>query len=144
MFNWKKSVESDLKDYKKQKAAVKNLTERIRVIDDNMTALKGRSFDSRPKFGGISHYEDNLIEAIALKDKLKRNLKFTKENLSLIDKGLGDISEDQRKVLYMFFMGGGGFRRVMEEFHIEQAAAYKKKDEALRDFTIAMYGAVES
>ena len=143
MFNWKKSAEADLKDYKKQKAAIKNLTERIKVIDNNMTALKGQSFDSRPKHGGISHYEDNLIESIVLKDKLTRNLEFAKGCVNLIDRGLEDISEEQRRILYMFFMGGGGFRRVMEEFHIEQAAAYKKKEEALRDFTIAMYGIAE-
>ena len=143
MFDWKKSAECDLKDYNKQKAAIKNLSDRIKVIDSNMTALKGKAFDSIPKRGGISHYEDHLIESIVLKDKLKRNLEFTKDCIELIDRGRGDITEEQRKILYMFYMGGGGFRRVMDEFHIEQAMAYRRKDEALRDFTIAMYGIAE-
>ena len=132
MFNWKKSAEADLKDYKKQKESIKNLTERIKTIDKKIALEK-------PKKRG-----DKIMDYLVLKEKLTRNLEISKENIEFIDKGLMGLSDDQQKVLNPFYISGGGFRKVMDEFHIEQAAAYKRKDEALRSFTIAMYGTIES
>ena len=135
MFNWKKSAEADLKDYMKQKKSIKNLTEQIDVLNADIEKFK-ESSDEKKK--------NKVCQSLVLREKLVKNLELTKKNINLIDKGLSDLDDEQRKVLYLFYISGGGFRRVMDEFHIEQASAYRRKDEALRDFTIAMYGMVES
>ena len=144
MFSWKKSAEGDLRDYEKLKVAVDILPKKIQMCEDSMVSLKGKACDRDPVKGGTSAYEDNIISSIVLKEKLIANLKVAKKSVTLIEKGLDNISSGQRRVIELFyFANGGGYRRVMDEFNIEQSEAYRRKDEALRAFTIAMYGIPE-
>ena len=143
MINWKKCAEYDLRDYRTQKEAIKNLGEKIRHIEDRLTSIRSSMKDEAPVHGGTSSYEDILLTAIVEKTRLEDARRATVHMVEMIERGLSALSEEQHKVLKMFFMGGGGYRRAMEEMHIEKDTAYRRRDEALRTFTIAMYGVTE-
>lgn len=143
MINWKKCAEYDLRDYRAQKEAIINLQKKIRIVEDRMTSLKGSVCNPTAVHGGTSTHEDALLTSIVEKSRLEEALRETKRLVEMVERGLSALSEEQHRILGMFFMGGGGYRRVMEEFHIEQAGAYRRRDEALRTFTLAMYGVTE-
>lgn len=140
MLNWKKAAEQDLRDYKAQKASIERLHKRIEMLDQRMLSLKGAVTDVDPVKGGASTYEDHLINAIVEKERISVCLLETENLVQMIEDALKSISEEQRKVLSCFYMGGGGYRRVMEELNVEQTTAYRLRNEALRMFTISMYG----
>jgi len=143
MISWKKCAEYDLRDYRVQKEAIKNLSEKIRHLEDRLTSIRSSLKEEAPAHGGTSSYEDTLLTAIVEKTRLEDARRATVHMVEMIERGLSALSDEQQKVLRMFFMGGGGYRRVMEEFHVEQAGAYRRRDEALRTFTLAMYGVTE-
>ncbi len=143
MINWKQMAAYDLRDYQAQKEAIKNLSEKIRHIEDRLTSIRSTMKDETPVHGGATTNEDMLLTAIVEKTRLEDARRATVHMVEMVEQGLSALSVEQRKVLKMFFMGGGGYRRVMEEFHVEQAGAYRRRDEALRTFTIVMYGVTE-
>lgn len=143
MISWKKCAEYDLRDYQAQKKAIENLSEKIRHIEDRLTSIRSSMKDETAVHGGTSSYEDILLTAIVEKARLEEARRTTMRMVEMIERGLSALSGEQQKVLKMFFMGGGGYRRCMEEMHIEKDTAYRRRDEALRTFTIAMYGVTE-
>lgn len=143
MVSWKKMAEYDLKDYQAQKKAIGNLEEKIRHLEDRMVRIQISMKDGTPVHGGTTTNEDRLLAAIVEKTRLEDARLQTVRMVAMIERGLSALSEEQQKVLRMFFMGGGGCYRAMEELHIERATAYRRRDEALRTFTIAMYGVTE-
>ena len=143
MISWKKIAEADLNDYALQRESLPALKRKIACITASMTAIKGRKSDSAPVSGGTSKYEDSLISAIVLKEKLLKNYKVSAKAVAEIEKGLSGIPEEQRRVLELWYIENGGYEKVMRKLNIEKSGAYRRKDEALRAFTIAMYGITE-
>lgn len=143
MISWKKCAEYDLRDYRAQKEAIKNLSEKIRHLDDRLTSIRSSMKDEAAVHGGAFSYEDTLLNVIVEKMRLEEAKRETVQLVEMIERGLSALSEEQQKVLKMFFMGGGGYRRAMVELHVEKDTAYRRRDEALRIFTIVMYGVTE-
>lgn len=144
MIDWKFVAEGLLRDYPLQKKAIESIPEKVHIIDDDMTALRGGGFDAIPTKGGTSHYEDRLISGVVSKDELINNARTALRRIRQVDKGLNALTAEERKILYCFYMGGGGYSRVMEDFHVEKTEAYRRRDRALKKFTIAMFGVTET
>lgn len=143
MINWKEVAKQDLRDYKTQQTAIDRLKKRIEMINERMAALKGAVTDAEPVQGGTSTYEDHLINAIVEKERLGVCLAETESLVEMIDDALASLSAEHRKVLFCFYMGGGGYRMAMEELHREKSDVYRMSNDALRMFTLSMYGIQE-
>lgn len=142
--NWKAEAARDLKTYPQRKAAVQNIKEKIKILEEQMVSLKGISADE-PVMGGLSKQEEKLLDNITERERLSFSLKIAEELINLTEKGLTTLEERERQVLEGFYMQRvvNHVEALCEKMHIEKTRLYEIKDNALRKFTIAMYGTVE-
>lgn len=142
--NWKAEAAKDLKTYPQRKAAVQNIKEKIKILEEQMVSLKGISADE-PVMGGLSKHEERLLNNITERERLSFSLKIAEELIDLTEKGLATLEERERQVLEGFYMqrAVNHVEALCEKMHIEKSTLYRIKDEALRKFTVAMYGTVE-
>ena len=141
MINWKDIAERDIKDYRYQKSSIASLEKKIKDLNESMTALKGSATDKTHVSGGGSKYEDNLINCIVIKERLKFNLQVVTKSVAMIERGLESIPKAKRQVLEHFYVGG--YKKIMSEYNVEKSEAYRMRNDALREFCIAMYGITE-
>ena len=143
--NWKKEAIEDLRSYNDRKKSLDNMKAKITALELQYRTIRSSSADSTPVQGGASRTEDSWINNIVQRDRLRLTYQATKPLVALVERGLAGLTEQQREVLDSFYINhiSGHVRRLSEKYHIEQAQVYRMKDEALRQFTINMYGLID-
>lgn len=142
--NWKAEAIKDLKTYPQRLESVKNLKERIMILEEQFVSLKGIS-TSEPVKGGLSRQEEKMLDNIAERTRLNFSLKVVQSLIELTEKGFAELDAKERKVLSGFYIKpvDNHVNILCEQMHFEKSRLYEIKDNALRKFTIAMYGTVE-
>ena len=142
--NWKAEAVRDLKSYPQRKKSVDNIKERIKILDEQLTSLKGISSDE-PVMGGFSRQEERWLDNISERERLNFSLKIVQNLVDLTEKGLSVLDSRELEILKGFYIEQRQNRveGLCHELHFEKSRLYQIKDEAIRKFTIAMYGTVE-
>ncbi len=143
---WKYKAIDKLKDYSAQKAALQSLPEEIERLESEVYSIKSATGDGTPVKEGGSGREDRLLSNIVKREEHKAMLTRAKLAVSMVDRGLSVLSEDERRVLdrMYIFREKDSVDRLMQEFGLqEESSLYKRVNKALQRFTIAMYGATE-
>lgn len=143
--NWQTFGVQRLKAYETRVKAVETIPERIAMLELEYGAIKGGIGDGMPKAQGGNKTEEQLIGNIAKREELKNNLEVAKREIMLTEKGLAALTEEEQRVLYVFFVNRPykHIELLCEELHVEKTKLYYMKDEALKKFTMASYGVVE-
>ena len=145
--DWKTMAIDDLREYNARRQSLEILPMQIAEIDAEMTGIRSSgNMASVSVSGGSGSREDVLISRMVKKEKLQRNLDRAKLWVRFMDKGLAALTEDERHILDRFYINPakGNVDRLCEELFVEKTALYKRKDAALRKFTVALYGCAES
>lgn len=144
--DWKKESIERLREYEARKKALVLIPEQIETLELNFTAIRAAAADETAvKGGGGNKGENALINNIAMREELKRNLDIAKKEVEITEKGLSELTEEQQTVLIRFFVcrSRGHVETLCEELCLEKSSVYKIKDEALKKFTMVCYGIVE-
>jgi len=144
--NWKTEAVYKLREYNSKKKALANLEEKIKMKETEITAIRTSQLSQAPSHGTNENTaQDRLISSIAEKDELKLNLAIVRRQIAAIEHGLAALDEEQRTVLDLFFINRqqGYIGQLCDMLNVEVATVYRKKDEALRKFTVIMYGIIE-
>ena len=143
--NWQSFAVQRLKNYEARQNAAESIPERIKMLELEASAIKAGAGDGMPKAHGDNKSEAQLIGNIAKREELKGNLEITRREISLTEKGLDVLTEEEKRVLYIFFVNRPArhIELLCEELHVEKSKLYTLKDEALKKFTLACYGVVE-
>lgn len=139
---WKNWAINELQSYEAQQQAVVNIQERIRDIEERMIGLRSSGSDGSAVRGGGSGREDMYINCICQKAALEKSLKQAQAEVRQIERALSVLSEDEQLILHRFYIchEKGAAGRLAEELGIEEKSVYRRKDNALRLFTLAMFG----
>lgn len=142
--NWKAEATKDLKTYPQRKESIENIKEKIKVLDEQFVSLKGISA-GEPVMGGASKQEDKWLDNISERERLSFSLKIAEALVELTEKGLSVLDDKEQQILEGFYMKRveNHVEKLCERFHLEKTRLYELKDNALKKFTIAMYGTVE-
>ncbi|MBO5089464.1 MAG: hypothetical protein J6C27_00925 [Clostridia bacterium] len=142
--NWKAEAIKDLKTYPQRLKAKGNLKERMMILEEQFVSLRGIS-TSEPVKGGLSRQEEKMLDNIAERQRLEFSLKVVESLVELTEKGLAELDTKERKVLEGFYIHpkDNHVNSICEEMHFEKTRLYEIRNDALRKFTIAMYGTVE-
>lgn len=143
--NWAVLSVQRLKDYEKRKYALANIPEQIRSLEEQFVSIRAASTDATPVRDSSNRREDMLVYNIAKREELKHNLSIARREVKLTEKGLDALTEEEQRILELFFIRrpDNHIEKLCDELFTSKTELYRRKDEALKNFTIAVYGIVE-
>ena len=143
---WKNEAMEKLKLYGAMQHALQNIPEEIRRLRSDACSLRGARTDTISVVGGGNRREAALINNLVEQQELERSLKQVKQWLHVADRGLAALTEEERLVLQRLYLypERGALDRLCNELGVEQSSIYRKRDQALHRFTVAMYGFPET
>lgn len=144
--NWKHEAIEKLKDYNAKKQSLTSIPEEIAQLESAVKGIRSASADGSPARGGSSGREDMLLSNICKREELGRSLASAKAWVSQVDTALAVLNQEDRLILDRFYVSSqkGAAERLACDLGVDVKTVYHRKDAALRRFTIALYGAVES
>lgn len=144
--DWKREAADKLRKHEARKEAIRSIPEEIRMYEEAFNGIRSASADSTPVAGGGSTREDMMLSNIVKREELKTALKQARRAVSIVDRGLATLSEEERLILDRFYIhpAKGNVERICADLGVEKASVYRRRDAALRNFTIALYGITES
>lgn len=144
--DWKREAADKLKCYEAKRTSLDRAQAELRRLEDDMTRIRSATTDGTPVSGGTSTREDAIVNNIARREELKLAMKEARAWVKIVDSGLAVLDEEERLVLERFYIhrAKGNVDRLCEELNVEKATVYRRRDGALRHFTIALYGVTEN
>lgn len=144
--DWKREAADKLKCYEAKRTSLERAQAELRRLEDDMTRIRSAATDGTPVSGGTSTREDVIVNNIARREELKLAMKEARAWVKIVDSGLAVLDEEERHILDRFYIhrANGNVERLCDELHVEVATVYRRRDKALRHFTLALYGVVET
>ena len=145
--DWKKIAIAKLEEYEPKRQSLQNIPMELAQIESTMTGIRSAKADSVAVKGSSGNARENmLINCIVKKEELQRNLEQAELWVKSVSAALGVLNLEERKILERMYMDQkkGAADDLAYELGLDRKTVYVRKDEALRKFTIALYGCVES
>ena len=144
--NWKREATEKLRNYEVNKQATENIPKEIKRLESSFAGIRSATTDGTPVSGGGSNREDVMLSNIVHRDELKRRLKEARLWVSMVDKALGALGDEEKMLLDKFYIHPlkGAVDDLCGQLHVEKATVYRRRDNALKRFTIALYGVTDS
>lgn len=144
--NWQKEAIEDLKNYNNLKEGIKSLKLRINSLNNNYKAIKTGDFSMQKVQGGKNKSSDErLIDNIAQRERLALVLKADQMLAERIEQGLQALNEQERMVIEELVIKDkkNAIIELSRTLAYEKSKIYTMRNEAIRKFTIFMYGITE-
>ena len=143
---WKFEAVDKLKQYVAKRQSLQSIPLEIAQVDLDMSSIRSASADSTPVAGGGNGRENAMLNHIVRKNELLRSLERAQKWVAAVDASLEVLSAEDRLILDRFYIypEKGAADRLAGDLHIDVKTVYKRKDDALRRFTISLYGETES
>ena len=144
--DWKPAAIQRLKDYEARRNSIQLITEQLKNLEMQFTAIRAARTDGEPVKGGEGNRrEDMLLSNIVLRDELKANHQIAMREIEITEKGLAALTKEERRILELFYIRRpyDHVSRLCEELSVEKSEVYRRKNTALDKFTIACYGVVK-
>ncbi len=134
--DWKTCAVDDLRRYNQIKIGIINLQERLRIINKSIKH-RGTTSNNRRR-----RMDSDIINALVEGERLQRNITSAESLAALVERGLGSLSDEEKKVLQRFYMSNApvSSRVLAAELGYEPRTLYRLRERALEKFTLAMYG----
>lgn len=144
--NWKTEAVDKLKQYEAKKRSLKSIPLEIARLELSMQSIRSATADGTPVSGGGSGREDMMLSNIVHREELERSLEQAQKWVALVEAGLEILTEEERKILDRFYVHPerGAADRLAGDLRLDVKTVYRRKDDALRRFTISLYGGTEN
>lgn len=144
--DWKREAIDKLKCYEAKRTSLERAREELRRLEDDMTRIRSATTDGTPVSGGTSTREDAIVNNITRREELKVAMREATAWVKIVDGGLAVLDDEERHILDRLYIHRAmeNVERLCDELHVEVATVYRRRDKALRHFTLALYGVVET
>lgn len=144
--NWKNEAMEKLRRYDAMRQALRNIPEEIERLKAEATLLRSSAADTVHVRGGGGGREDALINNLVQRQELEQTLRQVRQWLNVADRGLLALKPDERLILQHLYLypQKGAAERLCDELGLEQSSIYRKRDQAIHRFTVAIYGFSET
>jgi hypothetical protein len=134
----------ELKDYALWKDSLEIIPQRIAEIDERMQSLGGGKTDTPVKNSGTNKQEEKLCQCIDEKTELLKTLESRTKKKEYIEKGLAHLTEEEQKVLDIFYMRslkyGEAVNVAMNEMNMSEKSVDRTRRSALRKYSLCEFG----
>ena len=144
--DWKREAADKLRCYEAKRASAVLAREEMQRLTYEATRIRSAAADGTPVRGGGSTREDVMVDNIVRRGELDTAMRIAALWVRTVEAGLAVLDAEERHILDRFYIprAGGHVERLCEELHLEKSQVYERKDRALRHFTLALYGVVET
>lgn len=129
-----------LRSYNDLEKALKNLNEEILKLNTDLKCVKEIDYSGMPHGSGNETPDDMLVNKLYRKQKAIEEYGQTKKAIGRIDKVLEGLSEDESRVLKMWFIDNARRDDIAEALHCSEPNAYRIKNRAIRKLAIQLFG----
>ncbi len=143
---WKHEAIDKLKQYEAKKLALENIPIEIRQLELDIQSIRSADPDSSPVRGSGTGREDGLLNNIARRNELQTSLQQTALWIDAVDRAISSLSQEEYLILERFFIHQErkAADSLSSDLQVDIKTVYRRKDEALRKFTTALYGVAET
>ena len=143
--NWKAEAMEKLRRYDAMRLATINIPLEIQRLEIDAQSIRSARTDSTPVSGGGNRREDAMLNNILQRQELNRTLQQAQIWLQATDRALTALSQEEKLILHRLYIypEKGGVERLCRELELESSSIYRRRDRALKHFTIAFYGIEE-
>ncbi len=144
--NWKNEAMDRLRQYDAMRLAVTNIPQEIKRLEAAATAMRSARTDGAVVLSGVGRWEEAILDNMMNRQELRWRLEQAESWLTCMDRALGALSGEEKLVLQRFYIcpEKGSVERLCSELGLESSSVYRKRDKALRRFTVALYGSAEN
>lgn len=138
MPDWKNEAIDKLKQYEAKRQSLVLIPREVEQLETEIVGLKKMTADESNR--------DRMLDCTMKRAELLQNLKRTHLWVADVSAALDTLDQDDRRLLERFYIDGksGAAPELAAEFIADIKTIYRRKDIALRKFTIALYGCTES
>ena len=143
---WKHEAIEKLKQYGAKRLALEDIPLEIKQLEIGLQSIRSAGPDSSPVKGSSVSREDAMLNNITYREELGISHKQTQLWMKRMDKALGALTADERLILERFYINPEkkAADRLAGDLQVDIKTVYRRKDEALRKFTMALYGVLET
>ena len=143
--NWKAEATEKLRRYGAMRLAVLNIPEEQKRLLLDARRIRAAKMDAAPVDGGNSRREEALLNNLIQRQELDNTLKQANLWLKSTDRAMSVLSPEEKQILHrlLIYPEKHAVERLCLELGMEQSSIYRKRDDALRHFTLAYYGVNE-
>ena len=133
-----KHKKRSLKRYQKNLACIRRLEEKLKILDERITAVKSPSLSGMPRGGTPVTIADLVADKVDLEKRIEK-LRSKSRDLKASVYELIDSLEDARycEVLEAHFIDGLSFEDISEEMGYTERHIYKLYQEAIRVLSLS-------
>lgn len=144
--NWKEEAVRKLREYGPMRQATVNIPLQMQQLEDEYKTIRGQSFTGRRTIADRGSREDQMMNNIVRRQELQLSLERACRWMETVDGALEVLEPEEREILQCMYVfpQKGAVDTVCDALQLEKSSVYRRRDKALRKFTLAMYGATES
>ena len=144
--NWRNEAIDKLHRYDLMRNALQNIPDEIARLKAEAVAIRSASANSFFVKGGGGDQEDARINNLVRRHELEETLRQVRQWLNVTDRALLALKDDERLILQRLYLypQKGAIDLLCNELGLEQSSVYRKRDQALSRFTVAIYGFLET
>lgn len=139
--NYFKAAEQVLSSVPTLKRALENLERRKTQLIESGTPREPGAIDYSKPFTDSHYVSDTLNELLELSE-CTRNIAETQRELSYIDSIIAQLSEENKKIIVLWYVEKRSKEYIMEALYIESlTTVYNHRNKAVAEFALLYYGA---
>ena len=140
--NWKHEAIEKLNNLPAMLMAVDNIPAEIKRLEQELIDLRGIQPDRLPHITP-DRKDDPLINNIVHREELSQAYNRAKIWVDTTRRAFKVLSKEEQTVLMAMYVNPtyGGVSELCKQLGMEQSTLYRRRDEALYQFTLALYGA---
>ena len=144
--NWKQEAIEKLEQYDAKKQSLRSIPTEIARLESVAQRIRSAQMDGVAVKRSGGGREDMLLNNIIQREELNWSLEQAQQWVGLVDSGLSVLDDEERLILDRFYIRNekGAADRLAGDLAMDVKTVYRRKDAALRRFTIALWGCVES
>ena len=144
--NWKQEAIEKLEQYDARKQSLRSIPTEIARLESVAQRIRTAQTDGIAVKSSGGGREDMLLNNIIQREELNWSLEQAQQWVGLVDSGLSVLDDEERLILDRFYIRNekGAADRLAGDLAMDVKTVYRRKDAALRRFTIALWGCVEN
>ena len=144
--NRKAEAKEKLRKYDAMRLATINIPQEIERLEIDARSIRSARTDATPVTGGGNRREEAMLNNIIHRQELAWTLEQAHLWLQSTDRALTALTNEEKLILHRLYIypEKGGLDRLCKELDVESSSVYRRRDRALKHFTLAYYGITDA